>query len=272
MNLTFLGTGTSFSKAPVNFNNNAMIRAKEEDKPWLIDCGLTAPQALFHLGLSVGDLTGVLITHLHGDHIYGLEEAGFFNFFVKKRKMPLWLPDRLLCNSTKIRGEDLWDRSLRGSMESVHGVKTKFTLDDYFDVQILYLFEPVEIQGVQVEIFEVPHVPGKPSYGVILNGEIAYTSDCVYVPAMIEGLLGEGCKRIFHDAYFGSRYPHQVHASYDDLAQLPLDIRERITIMHYNDSVTRDQLALAMDAGFKIARREMSPKTEMNTTPLRIKS
>lgn len=256
MRLTFLGTGTAWSKAPKNYNNNALIDGGNGQGRWLIDCGTTAPQSLCELGMSVADFEGVLVTHLHGDHVFGLEETGFYNYFVKNRRVKLWMPEELLESRSGIAGEDLWENCLRGPMGTVQkldGSAKEVGLDDYFEVILLSVGERYEIEGVGVELFAVEHVPNKPCFGMILNGNVGYTSDCTWSRARVDWLLERGCEIIFHDVYFGPAYPGRVHTAFQEIAELPHDIASRIVCMHYNDDVSDDELARARDAGFRIA-------------------
>ena len=70
--ITFLGTGGAFTDYRVNYHNNALIPT---DAGYvLIDCGGTAVQSLKELGVRSWDIAAVLITHLHGDHVNGLEQ------------------------------------------------------------------------------------------------------------------------------------------------------------------------------------------------------
>lgn len=258
MRLTFLGTGTAWSKPPENFNNNAIVDCGEGKQRWLIDCGTTAPVALHQLGLSVADFTGVLVTHMHGDHVFGLEETGFFNYFVLKRRVKLWLPGQLMSSRSGIPGEDLWENCLRGPMGTVQlldGSPYEVGLDDYFDVQFLEEHTPYDLEGVKVELFEVDHVPHKPCYGLILNDQVAYTSDCKYSRDRIDTLLDRGCHTIFHDCYFGPAFRGRVHSAFVEIAELPPSIASHIVLMHYNDNVPEEELQRARDAGFRLARK-----------------
>lgn len=256
MRLTFLGTGTAWSKAPKNFNNNALVEAGNGQGRWLIDCGTTAPQALYELGLDVASFDGVLITHLHGDHVFGLEETGFYNFFVKNRRVKLWLPHELLESRSGIAGEDIWENCLRGSMGTVQrldGTAREVGLDDYFEVILMETGQLYDVMGVQVELFPVEHVPNKPCFGLILDGRVGYTSDCTWDARRVEWLLERGCEVIYHDVYFGPAFPGRVHTAYEEIAVLPPEVASRIVLMHYNDDVSAEALARARDAGFRIA-------------------
>jgi ribonuclease BN (tRNA processing enzyme) len=82
--MQFLGTGNAQSKPPINFNNNVLITVNGHR--WLIDCGLLCPLAMYEAGISPLSIDAVFISHLHGDHIFGLEELFFTNFFSPNRR------------------------------------------------------------------------------------------------------------------------------------------------------------------------------------------
>ena len=96
-------------------------------------------------------------------------------------------------------------------------------------------------------------MPNKPSFGLILNGTVGYTSDCTYSRERIEWLLGKGCEVIYHDVYFGPYFPGTVHTAYEQMTELPYDVASKVVLMHYNDNVTDDQIKAAQDAGFRLA-------------------
>ncbi|MBV0934675.1 ribonuclease Z [Marinobacterium weihaiense] len=71
MNLTFLGTS---SGAPTRQRNvSALAIQPEHGRDWvLVDCGEATQHQLLRTRLSPLKLRAVLITHVHGDHCYGL--------------------------------------------------------------------------------------------------------------------------------------------------------------------------------------------------------
>lgn len=75
---TFLGTGSAFAKK--NYQNNLLIENGTENI--LIDSGQTASRSLFEMKKNAANIRNVFISHLHGDHIHGLEEMGFMHKFV----------------------------------------------------------------------------------------------------------------------------------------------------------------------------------------------
>ena len=71
MQLTFLGTS---SGAPTRQRNvSATAIQPERGRQWvLVDCGEATQHQLLRTHLSPLQLQAVLITHVHGDHCYGL--------------------------------------------------------------------------------------------------------------------------------------------------------------------------------------------------------
>ncbi|WP_060507887.1 ribonuclease Z [Pseudomonas sp. NBRC 111124] len=71
MDLQFLGTSSGVPTKARNVSATAVIEAS--GKHWyLVDCGEGTQHQLLHSSLSVRDLRGIFITHVHGDHCFGL--------------------------------------------------------------------------------------------------------------------------------------------------------------------------------------------------------
>lgn len=71
MEFEFLGTS---SGVPTRFRNvSALVIKRQNEKTWcLVDCGEGTQHQLLHTPHSLTHLDTVLITHVHGDHCYGL--------------------------------------------------------------------------------------------------------------------------------------------------------------------------------------------------------
>jgi|HigsolmetaAR204D_1030405.scaffolds.fasta_scaffold09585_2 ribonuclease Z len=69
--VTFLGTG---SGAPTTRRNVSGIglRFVQSGKWWLFDCGEGTQHQLLRAPMKISQLEKIFITHLHGDHLYGL--------------------------------------------------------------------------------------------------------------------------------------------------------------------------------------------------------
>lgn len=71
MQLTFLGT--SAGKPTKERNVSAVgLEFEQDDKWYLFDCGEATQHQLMRSRLSSGKLSTIFITHLHGDHYFGL--------------------------------------------------------------------------------------------------------------------------------------------------------------------------------------------------------
>lgn len=217
--LQMLGTGNAFAK---NYhNNNALIHVG--DYTLMVDCGITAPLALHQLGKTVNKIDAILVTHIHGDHVGGLEELGFQMKFIYNRKPVLYIA------STLVR--PLWEHTLSGGMTQ-EGIER---IEDVFDVRPIVAEQPITLtEGLDIELIQTPHIDGKNSYSFLLNETIFYSGDMKFQPHLLEHLVYErGVQTILHDCQLHP--PGIVHATLDELLSLPEQVRSTILLMHYND-------------------------------------
>jgi len=71
LKLTFLGTSSGVPTIRRNVTALALHSTFNRDW-WLVDCGEATQHQLQRIPLTVHDLAGICITHIHGDHSYGL--------------------------------------------------------------------------------------------------------------------------------------------------------------------------------------------------------
>lgn len=69
MEITFLGTG---SMVPTIDRNATSILISYKDENILVDCGEGTQKQFRYAGISPAKITRILITHWHGDHVFGL--------------------------------------------------------------------------------------------------------------------------------------------------------------------------------------------------------
>ncbi|MXP67146.1 ribonuclease Z [Pantoea sp. Aalb] len=74
MQLIFLGTGAGAPSLQRNATAIVLIVSKHGDTEnyWLFDCGESTQNQFMRSSLKPGKLQKIFITHLHGDHIFGL--------------------------------------------------------------------------------------------------------------------------------------------------------------------------------------------------------
>lgn len=220
LSLQMLGTGNAFAKN--YFNNNALLI--DGDYTLLIDCGITAPLAMHRIGKTFREISATLITHIHADHVGGLEELALTLKHVYDKKMTLLVPEPLI--------EPLWNNTLKGGL---YQQDTIASINDIFKVIPL---NPENIyklsSSLAIEIIETPHIPGKQSYSLLLNNEIFYSADMTFEPELLIRLVRErGVRMILHDCQLGGS--GAVHTTLIELMTLPEDVRGIIKLMHYSD-------------------------------------
>lgn len=72
MKLTFLGTGAGKISQERNVSAILLELNKDKKKFWLFDCGEGTQHQMLKANLSLSKLEKIFITHLHGDHLFGL--------------------------------------------------------------------------------------------------------------------------------------------------------------------------------------------------------
>lgn len=220
MFIQMIGTGSAFAKK--YDNNNAVIEAGQYRL--LLDCGITLPKALHHAGLGFAELDAVLISHIHGDHVGGLEELAFQMMFKYNRKPVLYIADTLV--------EPLWQHTLRGGLTQDH----LNSLDDFFEVRRLEEGQETKLsEGLTVMPIRTKHIVNKPSYSFLFNRRFFYSADMRFDGELLRSLVDQGVTTIFHDCQLES--PAVVHAGLNQLLTLPEDIQKLTWLMHYGDTI-----------------------------------
>lgn len=72
MELVFLGTGAGVPAKERNVSSIALHLFQERGTTWLFDCGEATQHQILHTNVKLGKIEKIFITHLHGDHIFGL--------------------------------------------------------------------------------------------------------------------------------------------------------------------------------------------------------
>lgn len=249
--IQFMGTGSSFSKKHGNTSALVFVEKDGEVKKILIDCGRTTPDDMAEHGYGFGDIDAIFITHLHGDHVYGLEEAGFIGRYVLNKKPHLIFP------SVKIKN-DLWDKVLKGTMAQGDLVRA-MSFEDYFTHEVVdredqYFF----FNDVMFSVFPTNHIKNKKSYGLIIGERnyILYSGDSLFNNDLVGIGFSEDCQAVFHDCQLFES-DSKVHASLGDLLTIDEQYRGSVFIMHYGDDLhgNWDKIDEIKDSGLNIAIR-----------------
>src|SRR5690625_4562521 len=72
MDIQFLGTGAGLPSKERNVSSIALSLLQEINHIWLFDCGEATQHQILHTSIKPRKINKIFITHLHGDHIFGL--------------------------------------------------------------------------------------------------------------------------------------------------------------------------------------------------------
>ncbi|ARA99242.1 MULTISPECIES: ribonuclease Z [Geobacillus] len=72
MELLFLGTGAGVPAKERNVSSIALQLLEERGATWLFDCGEATQHQILHTAIRPRRIEHIFITHLHGDHLFGL--------------------------------------------------------------------------------------------------------------------------------------------------------------------------------------------------------
>ncbi|MEB3227044.1 MAG: MBL fold metallo-hydrolase [Synechocystis sp.] len=239
--LTFLGSGSAFTVGGDNFQSNVLLTAPS-GRRFLIDCGTDIRFSLHAEGLSYRDITDIYISHLHSDHAGGLEYIGFTTKFDPHCEQPtLYVSQDIAV--------DLWHKSLAGGMEAIEGDLAD--LSSYFKLHPLKPNGCFTWEGITFHLVKLNHIDTgfmlMPAYGLFfeVNGcRIFFSNDTKLCFETLQTYF-EDADIIFHDCEI-TPHPTSVHAHYQELANLPLAIKQKMWLYGYQPG----QLPPATKDGF----------------------
>ncbi|WP_419419855.1 MBL fold metallo-hydrolase [Legionella sp. D16C41] len=231
LTITFLGTGAAFTVGKDNFQSNVLLESNHDSL--LIDAGTDLRFSLFALNRSYRDIRNVYISHLHSDHIGGLEWLALSTYFDEdyQQKPTLFVSAKIV--------DELWEHSLVGGLSTL--TYQKPSLSTYFDVVTIGNEHSFTWQNIQFRLIQVIHVYNNyqlvPCYGLLFTHgatRIFYSTDTQYNPYLLQHLDKE-VDLIFHDCET-QKNKSGVHAHYNELKQLPAEIKRKMWLYHYNAS------------------------------------
>lgn len=207
---------------------NACLLLESGDTRLLVDAPPALARALRDLGPRGGDAVGlddidhVLITHLHGDHVGGLEQLLFWRRFVTQRRCSLYAIPEVLAG--------VWDARLRGGMDTLldtKGARHALTLEDYATVVPLGA-GATAIGALSIEWRPtVHHIPTSALRVTAGGATVGYSADTAFDPALVAWLAESAL--FLHETNLG------VHTPLADLAALDAAVRAKMRLIHYPD-------------------------------------
>ncbi len=230
MQIKFLGVGSAFTTQEY-FQSNLQITA-ESGKKLLIDCGTDVRFSMMENSISNEEIDAIYISHLHSDHIGGMEWMAFTTYFNPKKDRP-----RLFMEKELIK--EIWESSLKGGLGSIEGKRMHLT--DFFRCTGIPNEGTFEWERIQFTIIRMRHImngyKNLYSYGLIFRDLktrspwIFLTTDTQFQPGLINRMADQAAL-IFHDCET-SPFKSTVHAHYDELKTLPLSVKRKMWLYHY---------------------------------------
>jgi ribonuclease BN (tRNA processing enzyme) len=227
-----LGVGEAFSAR----HYTSCLAVGIDDEWLLIDCPHPVRKMLREASAKAGlsrpvDLDRVsaaAVSHLHADHSCGLEDFGYYSFFVLGRRATLLLhPDA---------SARLWHGLLAAGMEFVQSnpdaTPVQKQLGDYFELIDLELARPVKFGPFSIECRRTIHGVPTFAFRITVGGRVlGFSADTAYDPSLIEWL--NAADLIVHEV---TTLVHSgVHTPYENLAALPESLRSKMRVTHYPD-------------------------------------
>jgi ribonuclease BN (tRNA processing enzyme) len=223
--LVALGVGDTFSER----HHPTCLLLTYEGFHLAIDCPDMYRRVLLEAGkrasreLPLSTINHVLITHVHGDHMNGLEGVAFYKHFVEQRPLHL-------VTSPEVRSV-IWDQRLRAPMERLWNGHAfgEMSFEDYFRFEPLSWTKEVSVGPFRVRARQTRHHVPTSALLIEAGGRtLGYSADTAFDPTLIEFLADADL--ILHETNLGP-----AHTAYADLAQLPAEIRDRMRLVHYPD-------------------------------------
>jgi ribonuclease BN (tRNA processing enzyme) len=173
--------------------------------------------------LSIEAIDHLLLTHVHGDHMNGVEGMAFYKHLVEGKVLNL-------VASTEVRAV-IWEQRLRASMGTLWDgeVLHQKSFEDYFAFRPLSWTESTVVGPFRIRARRTFHHVPTSALLVEANGRVfGYSSDTAFDSELIDFLAPADL--ILHETNLGP-----AHSSLSDLLTLPLPIQQRMLLVHYPD-------------------------------------
>ncbi|OES44666.1 ribonuclease Z [Domibacillus iocasae] len=187
MELLFLGTGAGVPAKQRNVTSIALKMLNERGAVWLIDCGEATQHQILHTTLKPRRIEKIFITHLHGDHIFGLPGLlGSRSFQGGTGPLTVYGPagirafieTALRVSSTHLQYPLFIEEIEEGIVfEDSHMAVTAGKLDHGIDSYGYRFAEKDKAGELLVEKLRADHIPPGPIYKQIKEGQTVKLPD-----------------------------------------------------------------------------------------------
>jgi phosphoribosyl 1,2-cyclic phosphate phosphodiesterase len=248
--LTFLGTGTSFGipvvgcDCPTCTSDDPRDRRTRNGALLELPSGLLLVDAPPELRLQlvregVRSLDAVWLTHVHADHVHGIDDLRVFSARLAEPLLT-YVPEEYV-RELQERFRYIFDPSV---------VPPAGTTKPEMRTLPIRAHEPIEILGATVHPLAVPH--GSVSvYGFRVGG-LGYITDGKRLPPDVVSVLDGVEVLVINALWFGS--PHPTHFNVEEALAAARSVRARRTyLIHMTHKLRHADLARRLPAGVEPA-------------------
>lgn len=214
--LRFLGVGNA--RAAVTLGSAAAVIERDGAPELMIDCGqeaLTAYQVRYG-----GQPDAVFITHVHMDHVAGLERLFFSTYFdaARRGRVRLYVPVTVLPH-------------LQSRLADYPGVVAEGGANWWDAFQLVPVTRGFWHRDFAYEVFPVRHHLPDSAFGLRLPGSVVWTGDTRPIPEMLAKYADAG-EWVAHDC---ALHGNPSHSGIDDLErEYPAPLLARCVLYHHD--------------------------------------
>ena len=247
MNITFLGTSSGVPTLTRNVSSLA-LKLSQRAEVWLFDCGEGTQHQLIKSNIKSSQISKIFITHMHGDHIYGLPGLlATLGLSGNSKGFEIYGPNNLkefILSALKNSHCNLSFPLNFFEVENDAITNSKLYEDEYIEVNCASLKHRLPAYGYRVNEKDKPgkfdiekakrlNIPAGPIYsrlqsgqkveledGRILNGadfcgeprkgeSFVYCTDTIFTDSAVK--LSENADLLVHEATFSEKDKQMAH-------------------------------------------------------------